>query len=85
MLRYRFGVGYSSPYIKVNGTDGPKEITMSAGIGIPIINGWNNRSIVNIGVQWKNFSGKNMLTENTFLINIGITFNETWFAKWKFK
>lgn len=85
MLRYRFGVGYTSPYIKVNGTDGPKEITMSAGIGIPIINGWNNRSIVNIGVQWKNFSGKNMLTENTFLVNIGITFTETWFAKWKFK
>lgn len=84
-LRYRFGMGYTSPYLKINGNDGPKEITMSAGIGIPIVNGWNNRSIVNVGVQWQNLSGNNLLTENTFLINIGITFNERWFAKWKFE
>jgi hypothetical protein len=24
-----------------------------------------------------------MITENTFRINIGMTFNERWFAKWK--
>lgn len=84
-LRYRFGVGYTSPYLKVNGNDGPKEISMSAGIGIPITNGWNNRSILNVGFQWQNMSGNKLLTENTFLINIGITFNEKWFDKWRFE
>lgn len=84
-LRYRFGMGYTSPYLKINGSNGPKEFSMSAGVGIPIINGWNNRSIVNIGIQWKNLSGNNLMTENTFLINIGMTFNERWFAKWKFE
>ncbi len=83
-VKYRFGMGYTSPYLKVNGNDGPKEFSMSAGVGIPIVNSWNNRSTLNIGVQWQNTSGKNLLTENTFLINIGLTFNERWFAKWKF-
>lgn len=84
-VKYRFGMGYTSPYLKVNGNDGPKEFSMSAGVGLPIINSWNNRSTLNIGVQWQNLSGNNLLTENTFLINIGLTFNERWFAKWKFE
>lgn len=84
-LRYRFGMGYTSPYLKINGNNGPKEFSMSAGVGIPIKNTWNNRSTLNIGFQWQNLSGNNLLTENTFLINVGITFNERWFAKWKFE
>ena len=28
-------------------------------------------------------SADNLLTENTFRICIGLTFNERWFAKWK--
>lgn len=84
-LRYRFGVGYTSPYLKIKNSDGPKEFSMSAGIGIPISNAWNNRSMLNIGIQWQNLSGNIPLTENTFLINIGLTFNERWFAKWKFE
>lgn len=84
-VKYRFGVGYTSPYLKVNGNDGPKEFSMSAGVGIPIVNSWNNRSTLNIGIQWQNMSGNNLLTENTFLINVGLTFNERWFAKWKFE
>ncbi len=84
-LKYRFGVGYTSSYIKVGNTDGPKELSMSCGIGIPIINAYNNRSILNLGFQWQNLHAKNMLSENTFLFNIGITFNERWFAKWRFE
>jgi hypothetical protein len=89
-IRYRAGVSYSTPYYKINGADGPKEISVSAGFGIPIINGWNNRSglanisLLNISGQWSHQSaGKGLLSENTFRINIGITFNERWFAKWK--
>ena len=84
-LRYRFGVGYTSSFLKINGHDGPSEFSLSAGVGIPIMNQWNNRSILNVGVQWQHASAKNLITENTFLFNIGITFNENWFSKWKFQ
>ena len=83
-LRYRFGLGYTSSYLKINGQNGPSEINLCAGIGIPIQNRYNNRSVVNVALQLSRASAKNMITENTFLLNIGITFNENWFAKWKF-
>ena len=35
----------ATPYFKMNGVDGPKEISVSAGFGIPIMNAYNNRSI----------------------------------------
>ena len=82
-IRFRAGMSYATPYYKVNGADGPDEISVSAGFGIPIVNAYNNRSILNISGQWVHASAKGMLTENTFRINIGITFNERWFMKWK--
>lgn len=82
-VRYRFGVSYNTPYIKVNGNDGPKECSVSAGFGIPIINSWNNKSFLNISGQWTRSSATSLITENTFRINIGLTFNERWFSKWK--
>ena len=82
-LHYRAGVSYATPYVKINGHDGPKEISVSAGFGIPIVNGWNNRSFLNISGQWVRQSGKGMITENSFRINIGVTFNERWFQKWQ--
>ncbi len=83
-IRYRFGAGYTTPYLKFGNADGPKEYSVSAGIGLPIINAYNTRSILNISVQWSNYSAENLIKENTFRINIGLTFNERWFAKWKF-
>jgi hypothetical protein len=82
-MRYRAGVSYATPYYYINGQDGPKEISASIGFGIPIVNGYNNRSILNISAQWVQQSAKNLITDNTFRINIGLTFNERWFAKWK--
>lgn len=83
-IRYRFGASYTTPYLKINGKEGPKEIGVSCGIAFPIVNAYNNRSILNISAQWVNSSAKDLITENTFRINIGLTFNERWFAKWKF-
>ncbi|MCR5069829.1 MAG: hypothetical protein K6A78_08590 [Prevotella sp.] len=85
-LRYRFGLGYSSSYQKINGKDGPDELSVSVGLGIPIMSKNNNRSkpMINISLQWQRAAAKQMVTENTFLINIGLTFNERWFDKWKF-
>ena len=86
-IQYRFGASYSSPYLKVNGQDGPKEMSITAGLGLPIINSINNRSYLNIGLQWahRDANGAGMIAENTFRINLGLSFNERWFMKWKFK
>lgn len=82
-VRFRAGASYATSYYKINGADGPDEISVSAGFGVPIVNNYNNRSILNVSVQWARQSAKNMITENTFRINIGITFNERWFNKWR--
>lgn len=83
-MSYRVGASFSTPYYKVNGADGPKEYGVSAGLGLPITNAHNNRSVLNISGQWTRQSLPGLITENTFRINIGLTFNERWFAKWKF-
>ena len=82
-VHYRLGAGYATPYYKINGLDGPKEISVSAGFGIPLQNAYNNRSVLNISAQWVNTSATGFIKENTFRINVGLTFNERWFAKWK--
>lgn len=82
-IHYRLGASYATQYLKINGLDGPKEYSVSAGFGIPIMNGYNNRSILNISGQWVRQDSKMFIKENTFRINIGLTFNEKWFAKWK--
>ena len=82
-IRYRTGISYATPYIKVNGKNGPNEISGSLGFGIPIINSYNNRSFLNISAQIAHSSANGMISENIFRINLGITFNEKWFQKWK--
>ena len=87
-VRYRMGIYYSSPYIKVYNKDkkiyeeGPKEYGISLGLGLPI---FQSRSVLNISGQYVKVSPKvtGMLEENTLRVNIGLTFNERWFMKWK--
>lgn len=81
-VQYRMGGNYSTPYLRVNGQDGPSEMTLSAGLGLPII---NNRSVVNLNFQWlhRKPSSVSLITENYFMVNIGLTFNENWFMKFK--
>ena len=82
-IRYRVGAGYTTPYYYINGQEGPKDLQLSLGVGVPIMNAYNNRSILNISAQWQHRSADNLITENTFRLNIGITFNERWFSKMK--
>lgn len=82
-VNYRIGAGYATPYYKINGQNGPKELSVSAGFGIPIQNGWNGRSMLSITGQWVQTSAKGLLKENAFRLTIGMTFNERWFQKWK--
>ena len=87
-VHYRFGAGYATPYYYINGKEGPKEMSVSAGFGIPLQKvAWNSRGhmrpVLNISAQWAHTSAKDLITENTFRVNVGLTFNERWFAKWK--
>lgn len=86
-VRYRFGVSYTTPYVKINGADGPKDYTVSLGVGLPITNVYNNRSVLNLSAQYERvepkFSG--MTAETYFRFTVGLSFNELWFMKWKVK
>lgn len=84
-VEYKIGASYSTPYVKVNGQDGPREYGISAGFGLPISNNINNRSVINVSFQWLHSSpaAGSMITENYLKLNVGITFNEKWFMKWK--
>jgi hypothetical protein len=83
-IRYRVGAYYSSPYAKIDGKDGNREYGVSVGLGIPL-HFYNSRSILNISGQYVKVSPKikGMLEESYLRINIGLTFNERWFMKWK--
>ena len=86
-IKYRFGAYYTSPYYKVATTsgiwqDGPTEVGATAGFGLPIP-ALGNRSLLNISLQYSHVKAPQLLTESTFRICIGLTFNETWFKKWK--
>lgn len=82
-IRYRFGASYTTPYYKIGNNDGPKELSVSAGFALPIVNGYNNRSVLNVSAQWVNTEAPGFIKENSFRIKIGFTFNERWFMKWK--
>ncbi|HBE55119.1 MAG TPA: hypothetical protein DDW22_03540 [Prevotellaceae bacterium] len=84
-MQYRVGANYSTPYLRVNGARGPYEVGISAGLGLPITNKINNRSMVNIGMQWlrRKSASAGLVTEDYFLVNVGMTFNENWFMKFK--
>ncbi len=83
-IRYRVGAYYSSPYAKIDGKDGNREYGVSFGFGFPLT-AYQGRSILNISGQYVRVSPKvkGMLEENYLRINIGLTFNERWFMKWK--
>lgn len=84
-VRYRAGVSYTSSYTRVDGRDGPTSLLVSAGVGLPIFNQHNNRSLINVALQYERVKPKaeGMITENYLRICLGITFNERWFMKWK--
>ena len=82
-VHYRLGAVYNTSYYKVKTVDGPKEYGLTAGFGLPIQNTWGGRSTLNVSAAWVHSSAKNLITENTFRVNVGITFNERWFQKWK--
>lgn len=87
-IAYRAGVSYSSPYTKVgHGRDGAEYYLVSAGVALPIVNKYSTRSVVNVSAQWEHASSSDLkgLKEDYLRLCIGLTFNATWFNKWKFE
>lgn len=84
-VRYRVGFSYTTPYTKVNGADGPRDYCVSLGVGLPIINIQNNRTLINVSAQYERVKPNQpgMITENYLRLCIGVSFNERWFMKWK--
>ncbi len=95
-VKYRAGVSYSSPYMNISTGDasqvstknGPSELSVSLGLGLPIAtqhNRYIRTSTVNLGMQWLRRASlaSGLISENYFVLNLGITFNERWFLKYK--
>lgn len=84
-IRYRAGVSYASPYLKINGEKGPTSYLATAGVSLPIINMYNNRTFLNLSAAYERVQphSSGQIKENYFRFTIGITFNERWFMKWK--
>lgn len=83
--RYRAGLHYATSHYLIGEHRGPTEYGVSIGIGLPIMNGWNAKSIVNISGQAVHVrpNAPGMITENYLRLSIGLSFNESWFDKWK--
>lgn len=83
-IRYRAGAYYSSSYMKQPEYDGPKEWGVSAGFGLPL-HLFQRNTVLSITGQYVRVlpSVKGMLSENRFVLKLGLTFNEHWFMKWR--
>ena len=83
-IRYRVGAYYSTPYTKMEGAESMREYGISAGFGLPL-EIRQGKSILNLSGQFVRVEPKTagLLKETYLRINIGLTFNERWFSKWK--
>lgn len=90
-ISYRAGAYYNSPYIKIPNdanrssfSDGAKEIGVTAGLGFPL-SLFQRNTVLSITGQYVNLSpsNSNLMSENRFVLKIGLTLNEPWFMKWR--
>ena len=88
-MSYRAGAYYAQPYTEINGKKGCEEYGVSAGFSIPFYNrnNKNSHATLHISGQYIHLEPKSqgMISENYLRINIGITFNESWFMKMKIR
>lgn len=86
-VSYRAGFSYSTPYVYINGKEGPKDLCASVGVSLPIVSpSHTDRAInLNVGFQYERVqpSASSMLKEQYLRLTLGITFCETWFMKWR--
>lgn len=78
-IQYRLGTFYNHDYLMIRGNN-LREYGLTAGFGLPVP---GFKSVVNIGLEWKNRQCHPvaLIKENYLNITIGINFNEMWFQK----
>ncbi|HBJ76742.1 MAG TPA: hypothetical protein DDY68_02625 [Porphyromonadaceae bacterium] len=81
-IRYRCGISYDNLYYNVNN----KKVTdlgFSLGVGLPLR---RNKTFVNVGLEYimRRSEDNNLLKEDYFKLNLGISINERWFARRRF-
>lgn len=87
-IRYRVGAYYANSNLQIpigqNMVKGPDEYEVSFGFGLPL-RLYQRNSVLSITGQYVHAkpSTSNMLSENRFVLKIGLTFNEHWFMKWR--
>ncbi len=85
MMSYRAGLHYAQPYTRIDGKKGCDEYGISAGVSIPFYNNNNSYShgTLHVSGEFVHLRPRSagLITENYLRINIGITFNESWFMK----
>ena len=83
--RYRAGLHVATAHYQIGDQQGPTEYGASIGVGLPIMNGWGSKSVVNISGQAVHVrpNTPGMITENYLRLSIGLSLNETWFDIWK--
>jgi hypothetical protein len=83
LMRFRLGANYSNSYVKVNGSDYNKW-AITCGIGFPLP---NTKTTLNLHLEYGQQGNlKNVgLLEQYGKIGIGVSLNERWFVKHRFK
>lgn len=83
IIKYRFGGHVGNSYFKVN-NNAVKDFGISFGVGLPII---MTRSFFNVSIEtgWRGSKEKNYLEEHYNIINFGLSINDFWFIKRKYK
>ncbi|HMO39746.1 MAG TPA: hypothetical protein PKC76_11845 [Saprospiraceae bacterium] len=82
--RYRAGLVYATDPRTLN-SDQLRELSVSMGIGIPLIMPRQQISFVNMSIEAGQFGLPNAIKENFVRMTLGVTLNDnTWFFKRKF-
>lgn len=81
-VRYRLGTYVNHDYIMV-GENNVKDYGITFGLGLPTPINRYTKTIVNLGFEYRRrqSSPVKLVTEDYFMITLGINFNELWFWK----
>jgi len=83
-IRYRAGFNVSDSYYKIQGVSQPKNYGISCGLGLPVINVFNNTiSMLNASFEYGKIGSTSTLRENYYKFTFNVVFNEHWFMKRK--
>ncbi len=83
-INYRLGMNYQTGFVISNNTR-IKSYSITAGVGIPVGVG-RNSSMVHIGGQYGKMgtTQNGLIQENFWRINLGFTFSDKWFQKYRY-